>query len=108
VKIEYLAIWTDWSEILRDFYTRYFGGKSGPVYHNPKKQFRSYCIDFGPGNRVELISASGIPENLNDTVEAQHTGFIHLAYGASSEAEVDARDGGVISCKQSNGCTVKR
>ena len=91
MQIEHLAIWTKRPEVLRDYYTRYFGGKCGPVYQNPKKQFRSYFVDFGPGSRLEIMSAPGIPENLNDTVEAQYMGIIHLAFGASSEAEVDAR-----------------
>lgn len=32
-----------------------------------------------------------VPTNANDTVHRQHQGFIHLAFGVSSRAEVDAK-----------------
>jgi hypothetical protein len=31
----------------------------------------------------------GVPENLNDTVNAQHLGLIHLAFGVDHAEEVD-------------------
>jgi lactoylglutathione lyase len=87
--IEHVAIWTSRPEVLRDFYTGYFGGISGPVYHNPKKQFRSYFIEFGSGSRLEIMSAPGIPENRNDREKEQHLGIIHFAFAAATREEVD-------------------
>jgi lactoylglutathione lyase len=33
----------------------------------------------------------GIPFNANDTIQAQHKGIIHLAFGAAEMAEVDQK-----------------
>ena len=35
----------------------------------------------------------GVPPNLNDTIKSQNLGLIHLAFGAKSVAEVDAKAG---------------
>jgi lactoylglutathione lyase len=89
--LEHVAIWTDDIEKLKDFYCTYFGGIANDRYVNETKKFQSYFITFGSGTRLELMSKTGIPHNLNDTVEKQHTGIIHLAFGVSTTGEVDAK-----------------
>jgi len=91
MKIEHIAIWTRQLEVLKDFYVKYLGGQAGPMYHNEKKDFKSYFLSFGSGARLEIMSKPGIPLNQNDTKAAQHTGIIHIAFEVSSIKEVDEK-----------------
>ena len=87
--IEHVALWTKHLEELKAFYERYFQAEAGPKYVNPTKHFESYFLRFASGARLELMRMPTIPPTRND-VEAQFTGFIHLAFSTGSEAEVDA------------------
>ena len=49
MKLHHIAIWTFRLEELKEFYVRFFGGKSNEKYINPKKGFESYFISFGEG-----------------------------------------------------------
>jgi len=89
--LEHVAIWTHQLEALKDFYMEYFGGKPNEKYINPQKQFESYFLSFESGARLEIMRKPSIPENQNDTVQAQHMGIIHLAFGVETMAEVDAK-----------------
>jgi len=89
--LEHAAIWTDQLDELKDFYVRYFGGKSNSKYVNLSKQYESYFISFESGARLELMARPNLPENLNDTIELQHKGLIHLAFEAATRLEVDAK-----------------
>ncbi len=89
--LEHAAIWTRQLETLKDYYVKYFGGISNEKYVNNKKGFESYFIQFGSGARLELMSRADIPDNLNDKVERQHLGLIHLAFGVETMAEVDSK-----------------
>jgi lactoylglutathione lyase len=89
--LEHAAIWTKQLETLRDFYVRHFNGVSNNRYVNPTKRFESYFIRFDGGARLEIMSRPDIPENLNDTRQAQHLGFIHLAFGVDTMVEVDKK-----------------
>ncbi len=89
MKIEHVAIWTNRLETLKDYYCFHFGGVPGKIYHNRIKQYKSYFITFESGARLELMTAPGIPANLNDTLEKQHLGIIHLAFEAGTRGEVD-------------------
>ena len=82
--IDHVAIWTSDLERLKDYYTRYFGGKANEKYINSEKQFESYFISFDSGSRLELMKKSDIPENLNDREEKQHQGIIHISFGMES------------------------
>lgn len=42
MKLHHIAIWTFRLEELKEFYVRFFGGKSNEKYINPKKGFESY------------------------------------------------------------------
>jgi lactoylglutathione lyase len=89
--LEHAAIWTDRLEELKEYYIRYFGGKSNSKYSNAAKQYESYFITFESGARLELMTRPNLPENLNDTIVLQHKGLIHLAFEAATRHEVDVK-----------------
>lgn len=89
--IDHIAVWTNQPEVLRDFYTRYFGGKSNGRYFNEKKQFTSYFVNFDSGARLEIMTMPGIPASRDDNETSQHIGIIHLAFGVGTMCEVDEK-----------------
>jgi lactoylglutathione lyase len=89
MNIEHVAIWTTHIDRMKEYYSRFFGGIPNNKYINKEKAFESYFLEFDSGARLELMYMPGIPENVNDTVQAQHKGIIHLAFGAQSMHEVD-------------------
>lgn len=107
ITLEHVAIWTDQLEKLKEYYSKYFGGKANDKYTNHTKGFESYFLSFSSGAcpgvsygarpgvssgaRLEIMSMPGIPGNLNDTITSQHKGIIHLAFGVASAEEVDAK-----------------
>lgn len=46
MQLTHIALWTNHLERLRDFYVKYFNGKSNEKYVNPKKGFASYFVSF--------------------------------------------------------------
>jgi len=82
--IDHVAIWTTQLEKMKDYYVRYFNGIANNKYSNNENQYESYFVSFDSGSRVELMQKPGIPENLNDTVEKQYLGLIHLAFGVEN------------------------
>lgn len=89
--LEHAAIWTTQLETLKDYYIKYFDAKPNDKYTNHQKDFQSYFLSFASGARLELMSMPGIPANQNDTVQQQHLGLIHLAFGVNTIAEVEAK-----------------
>ncbi|MEM6264552.1 MAG: VOC family protein [Bacteroidota bacterium] len=88
MKIEHVAIWVTDLEKMKAFYEKYFHGKAGEKYLNPKKNFSSYFLKFDSGSRLELMHKPEIPQSTNN-VEAQFTGIIHLAISVGSVKQVD-------------------
>lgn len=91
MNLEHVALWTENLETLKDYYGRYFQGKANSLYINPKTGFKSYFISFQSGARLEIMQMPGIPDNQNDRKQKQHLGLIHLAFGAASKKDVDAK-----------------
>ncbi len=91
--LEHVAIWTNQLEELKDFYVKYFDGQANDKYRNDKKQFESYFITFKSGARLELMTKPNVLANANDTIQAQYTGIIHLAFGVDTLQEVDKKAG---------------
>jgi lactoylglutathione lyase len=91
MKLEHVAIWTDDTDRLKDFYIKYFDAVSNEKYINSGKGFESYFLSFKGGARLEIMRMKGIPGNLNDTVTKQHKGIIHLAFGVDTVEEVDRK-----------------
>ena len=89
--LEHVAIWTDQLEIVKAYYQKYFGAISNNKYVNGTTNFQSYFLQFESGARLEIMSKPGIPANQNDTINKQHTGIIHLAFGVNTMQEVEAK-----------------
>ena len=89
--LEHVAIWTTQLEVLKNYYIKHFDAKPNDKYTNHKKKFHSYFLSFNSGARLELMTMPGIPANQNDTVQKQHTGIIHLAFGVDTMDEVNAK-----------------
>ena len=89
--LDHAAIWTNDLERLKDYYVKYFNAVANDKYYNPAKNFESYFLAFESGTRLELMKRPAIPENKNDTIVAQHTGLIHLAFGVATMEEVDSK-----------------
>ena len=89
--LEHVAIWTNQLETLKEYYVKYFQGKSNDKYINNKTGFNSYFLSFASGARLELMSMPAIPVNQNDTIQTQHLGIIHLAFGVDTIKEVEEK-----------------
>lgn len=85
MQIHHIAIWTFRLEELKEFYVRFFGGKSNEKYVNPKKGFESYFISFGEGPSLELMSRTDVQ---NTPIEENRLGLTHLAFTFPSREEV--------------------
>lgn len=89
--LEHVAIWTNNLEILKEYYRNYFGAVPNDKYRNETTGFESYFLTFESGARLELMTRPKIPSNRNDTVNKQHLGIIHLAFGVSTMDEVNVK-----------------
>ena len=56
MQLTHIALWTNHLERLRDFYVKYFNGKSNEKYVNPKKGFASYFVSFESGPALEIMN----------------------------------------------------
>lgn len=86
MKIEHIAMYVNNLEEARDFFVKYFGGKSNDGYHNPNTDFRSYFITFDDGARLEIMKK---PEMDELDKPLNRTGYIHLAFSVGSKEAVD-------------------
>jgi lactoylglutathione lyase len=89
--LDHVAIWTNQLEELKDFYVKYFGASPNKKYTNNNTLFESYFLTFDSGCRLEIMKKPGIPENLNDLIEKQHLGIIHLDFGVETMVQVDQK-----------------
>lgn len=89
--LDHIAIWTDNIERLRDFYIRYFSGKSGGKYLNEKKQFQSYFVTFDTGARLEIMTVPDLLSGKKEEGNKPLAGIAHFAFAVSSMAEVDEK-----------------
>ena len=86
IKIEHLAIWVKDLEKMKEFYCEYFDAVSNEMYHNPKKNFRSYFLSFSGGTRIELMNNPDISDREN----VPGLGFAHFALSLGSRKQVDS------------------
>lgn len=89
--LEHVAIWTNQLEILKAYYIKYFEASANDKYINSGKNFHSYFLRFASGARLELMTMPGIPGNQNDTIQKQHMGIIHLAFGVDTIVKVEEK-----------------
>ncbi len=88
-KIDHIAIWTNDLEMLRNFYSKYFGARSNEKYINRTKGFSSYFLSFGSVTRLEIMQMSSVEARAGDP-RKQHIGLAHLAISVGSVKQVDA------------------
>ena len=87
MKIEHVAMYVNDLENARDFFVKYFNGKSNDGYHNPNTDFRSYFISFDDGSRLELMNKPGMTDQEKTL---SRTGYSHIAFSVKSEAELES------------------
>ncbi len=86
MKIDHIAMYVNDLDAARDFFVRYFDGKSNDGYYNEKTGFRSYFISFDDGARLEIMNK---PEMADEEKPLNRTGFIHIAFSVGSRDRVD-------------------
>lgn len=91
MKLHHIAIWVNNIEKVKEYYINFFGATSNKLYVNPTTGFCSYFLSFGPGSQIEIMHRADIPDNLNDIINKQHKGLIHLAFAVDSKEEVDVK-----------------
>lgn len=89
--IEHLGIWTSDLDWLKAYYEVYFDGKSGTLYENKVKQFRSYFISFESGARLELMTKTDLDRNPDLENQKDKVGISHLTFGVASVEEVTVK-----------------
>ena len=86
MKIEHVAMYVNDLEAAKDFFVKYFGGRTNEIYHNKKTDFRSYFISFEDGARLEIMNK---PQTKDVSKGVNRTGYIHLAFSVGSKEKVD-------------------
>ena len=76
MQLTHIAIWTNELERSRDFYIKYFNGKSNEKYVNPKKGFASYFVTFEGGASLEIMQRTDITKETADVF----FGLAHFAF----------------------------
>ena len=88
MRIEHIGLWVNDLELMREFYVRCFGGRSGNLYRNPKTGFESYFVTFEDGARLELMRRPDVCENQTQPTVPK-PGDAHIAFSVGSEHNVD-------------------
>lgn len=60
MRIDHFAMYVDDLEGARAFFMKYFGARSGGMYHNPRTGLRTYFLTFDGGARLEVMSRPGL------------------------------------------------
>ena len=87
MKIEHIALYVNDLEGAKQFFIKYLGAQSNDGYHNPKTDFRSYCLTFDDGARLEIMTK---PELADSEKDLARTGYIHIAFSLGSSERVDS------------------
>lgn len=84
MKIEHIALYVSDLEKGREFFEKYFGGKSNEKYSN-SLGFSSYFITFADGARLELMTNQ---ELLEENRIDKQIGYSHIAFSVGSKEKV--------------------
>lgn len=87
MRIEHIAVYYNDLESAKSFFEKYFGARSGALYHNPKTDFRSYFLTFEGGARLEIMSR---PDTAEGDKTRICTGYAHIAFSVGSKENVNA------------------
>ena len=85
--IEHVSIYVRDLESAKEFFIKYFDGRSNDGYHNLSTGFKSYFISFEKGPRIELMNRPDISDS--DKVLFR-TGYSHIAFSVGSKEKVDS------------------
>lgn len=85
MQLTHIAIWTNELERSREFYMKYFKGKSNEKYVNPKKGFASYFITFDGGASLEIMQRTDVTEER----PGAFIGLAHFAFSVGSKEKVN-------------------
>ncbi|MBK5720313.1 VOC family protein [Dysgonomonas sp. Marseille-P4677] len=91
MQLHHTAIWVNDLEKVKEYYVNFFDAISNQLYVNPTTGFCSYFLSFESGGQIEIMHRADIPDNMNDVIEKQHKGLIHLAFAVDSEEKVDKK-----------------
>ena len=89
MQLTHIALWTNHLERLRDFYVKYFNGKSNEKYVNPKKGFASYFVSFESGPALEIMQR----QDITEAYDKDHIGLSCGYEGASGSNDRTFPDG---------------
>lgn len=90
MKLHHIATWVSDLEIIKAYYSKFFGATSNEKYLNYETGFSSYFLRFDSGSEIEIMHRKDIPDNANDTI-TQYKGYIHLSFLVDTKEEVDAK-----------------
>ncbi len=86
MRIEHIALFVNDMEAARDFFVKYFDGRSNDGYHNEQTDFRSYFISFDDGARLEIMNKPDLPD---EDKSVERTGLSHIAFSVGRKERVD-------------------
>ena len=86
MKLDHIALYVKDLEAARLFFTRYFGARANPMYHNPRTGLRTYFLTFSGGARLEIMTR---PDLQNDDKHPRRAGFIHISFSVGGKEQVD-------------------
>ena len=86
MKINHVALYVNDLEVAKKFFIDYFGAKANHLYHNEKKNFKSYFLSFDDGSRLEIMNK---PNLVDETKNPDRTGYAHISFSVGSKDKVD-------------------
>ena len=84
IKITHIAVYTTELERSRDYYVKYFGGKSNSMYKNTKG-FSSYFVTFEGGASLEIMHHTEMEKR---PVMDKVNGWSHIAFSVGDRETV--------------------
>lgn len=97
--LSHVAIWCSDLEQSREFYMKYFNGRSNEKYVNPLKGFSSYFVTFDSGAAIEMMQRTDITApNLG----SERLGLAHFAFTVGSPQGVHH----MVEALRSDGYTI--
>lgn len=88
MEIIHIAMWTNDLEKLKNFYLKFFQGKSNKKYSNKKKGFSSYFINFDSNVKLEIMNRTDITQEKKYMTK-KHLGFNTLSFSVGSKKNIN-------------------
>lgn len=86
MKINHVALYVNDLEGAKKFFVEYFNAISNNMYHNKKKDFKSYFLSFDDGSRLEIMNK---PNMVDEPKNQDRTGYAHISFSVGSKEKVD-------------------